>query len=81
MLTDIAQEDLQAYVGASGAKLAKCLWERKIFRTKSAENNETRIIKAYHFLPANLTPFAIIQQTRRHANIYEFSHQLKHNGC
>jgi hypothetical protein len=75
MLTGIAQEDLNAYVGASGAKLAKYLSERKIFRIKVAENNKTRVITTYHFFPANLTPFAIIQQTRRHANIYEFSHE------
>jgi hypothetical protein len=51
MLTGIAQEDLRAYVGASGAKLAQYLPERKIFRIKVAENNKTRILTAYHFFP------------------------------
>ena len=51
MLTGIAQEDLRAYVGASGAKLAQYLSERKIFHIKVAENNKTRLLTAYHFSP------------------------------
>jgi len=81
MLTGIVHEDLHAYVSASGAKLAKYLSERKIFLRKLAENNKTRVLTAYHFSPVNLTPFVIIQQRRRHANISQFSQELKNNVC
>jgi hypothetical protein len=80
MFTCIVQEDLHAYVSASGATLAKYLSERKIFLRKVAENNKTRVLTAYHFSP-DLTPFVIIQQMRRHANISHFSQELKHNVC
>jgi len=80
MLIVTAQEDVHAYVGASGGKLAHYLYERKTFRIKVAEYNKTRILTAYHFFSVNFKPFAIIRQTRRHANISEFSHQLKHKG-